>query len=147
MATRALEVFPGFWDPWRELERLESEVGRLFNGTRRGLAAEGIPVNVWADAESVTVTAELPGVAPEDVEVSVVGRRLTLRGERKTAVPGEGTRYHRRERTGGRFGRAISLPFPVEGDRVAAGLKDGVLTVTLPRAEADKPRRIEIAAA
>lgn len=147
MATRTLEVFPGFWDPWRELERLEGEVGRLFGGTRRGLSTDGTPVNVWADPESVTVTAELPGVSPKDVEVSVVGRRLTIRGERAPAAPGEGVRYHRRERGGGRFGRAVTLPFPVEGDRVAATLKDGVLTVTLPRAEADKPRRIEIAAA
>lgn len=147
MTTRALEVFPGFWDPWRELERLEGEVGRLFGGARRGLSTDGIPVNVWAEADRVTVTAELPGVAPEDVEVSVVGRRLTIRGERGAGTPGEGVRYHRRERTGGRFGRAVTLPFPVEGDQVAATLKDGVLTVTLPRAEADKPRRIAIEAA
>jgi HSP20 family protein len=146
MTTRALEVFPGFWDPWRELERLEGEVGRLF-GARRGLATDGVPVNVWAEADRVTVTAELPGVEPKDVEVSVVGRRLTLRGERTVAAPGGEARYHRRERTGGRFGRAVTLPFPVEGDRVAATLKDGVLTITLPRAEADKPRRIAIEAA
>lgn len=147
MLTRAFEGFPGFWDPWRELERLESDVHHLFNGTRRGLATEGLPVNVWVDEGSVTVTCELPGVAREQVDVSVVGRRLTIRGERGAAAPGEGGRYHRREREAGRFGRAVNLPFPVEADRVSAALKDGVLTITLPQAEADRPRKIAVQAA
>lgn len=147
MPTRAFEGFPGFWDPWRELERLETDVHRLFNGTRRGLATEGLPLNVWVDEGSVTVTCELPGVARDQVDVSVVRRRLTIRGERTAAEPGEGGRYHRREREAGRFGRAVTLPFPVEADQVAATLRDGVLTVTLPRAEADRPRRIAVQAA
>jgi HSP20 family protein len=147
MATRGLEAFPGFWDQWRDLGSLEGEVRRLVGGTPRGVATDGLPVNVWADAERVTVTAEVPGVEPEDVEVSVVGRRLTLRAERKVPEAGEGGRYHRREREGGRFARAVQLPFPVEGAQVQATLKDGVLTVTLPRAAADRPRRIAIEAA
>jgi HSP20 family protein len=147
MTTRTFGGFPALWDPWRELERLESDMGRLFNGTRRGLAAEGLPVNVWVDEDRVTVTAELPGVPREALDVSVVGRRLTIRGERSTAAPAEGGRYHRRERDAGRFGRALNLPFPVEAAQVSATLRDGVLTVTLPRTEADRPRKIAVQAA
>jgi HSP20 family protein len=147
MVTRALEGFAGAWDPWRELEALESEVSRLFGGGRRGLSPGDLPVNVWADEDGATVTAELPGVETKDLDIQVVGRRLTIRGERATTEPGEGGRYHRREREAGRFGRAVVLPFAVESDQVAASLKDGVLTVTLPRARADRPRKIAIEAA
>lgn len=147
MPTRSFGGFPALWDPWRELERMEGDMGRLLGGTRPGQATEGLPVNVWVDEDRVTVTAELPGVARDALDVSVVGRRLTIRGERGTAAPGEGGRYHRRERDAGRFGRALNLPFAVESDQVSATLRDGVLTVTLPRAEADRPRKIAVQAA
>jgi len=140
--------FEGFWDPWRELARVE----RAFGGSpwgppsRQGVA-ESVALNVRADHDKVTVTAELPGVSLDDLEVQVVGRRLTIRGERRTAEPDGGGRYHRRERDGGRFGRAVTLPYPVEPGGVGATLRNGVLTVTLPRAEADRPRRIAVQAA
>jgi HSP20 family protein len=139
--------FDESWDPWREFARVEREVGRLF-GAPAGPAFGSAPaMNVRADHDKVTVTAELPGVSLEEVDVSVVGRRLTIRGERRTAEPASGGRYHRRERESGRFGRAVTLPYPVEVGAVTAALKDGVLTVTLPRAEADRPRRIAVQAA
>lgn len=139
--------FEGFWDPWRELARFERDVNRAFGVPAWGPQGAGPAVNVRADHEKVTITAELPGVSLIDVDVSVVGRRLTIRGERRTTEPDGGGRYHRREREAGRFGRAVTLPYPVEADQVAATLKDGVLTVTLPRAEADRPRRIAVQAA
>lgn len=140
--------FEGFWDPWRELSRMERAFGGSpWGGSSRRGGAQGVAMNVRADQTQVTVTAELPGVAQEDLEVQVVGRRLTIRGQRATGEPEAGGRYHRRERDGGRFGRAVTLPFPVEADKVAATLKNGVLTVTLPRAEADRPRRIAVQAA
>jgi len=143
--------FDEFWDPWRELGWLEREVGRqmgqLFGAPGRPAVGSAPAMNVRADHDKVTVTAELPGVSLDDVDVSVVGRRLTIRGERRTAEPGAGGRYHRRERESGRFGRAVTLPYPVEADAVTAALKDGVLTVTLPRAAADRPRKIAVQAA
>ena len=139
--------FDEFWDPWREFARVERDMGRLF-GVPGGVRSGSAPaVNVRADHDKVTVTAELPGVSLEDVDVSVVGRRLTIRGERRTSEPAAGGRYHRRERESGRFGRAVNLPYPVEVGAVTAGLKDGVLTVTLPWAQADRPRKITVQAA
>jgi HSP20 family protein len=139
--------FDEFWDPLRELSRMEREVGRLFGAPGPAAFGSAPAMNVRADHDKVTVTAELPGVSLDDVDVSVVGRRLTLRGERRTSEPGAGGRYHRRERESGRFGRAVTLPYPVEVNAVTAALKDGVLTVTLPRAETDRPRRITVQAA
>jgi HSP20 family protein len=143
--------FDEFWDPWREIARVERDMGRQFgwlSGVPGGAPFGSAPaVNVRADQTQVTVTAELPGVSLEDVDVSVVGRRLTLRGERRTAEPDTGGRYHRRERESGRFARAVTLPYPVEVEAVTAGLKDGVLTITLPRAAADRPRKITVQAA
>jgi HSP20 family protein len=144
MAARG---FDEFWDPLRELARVEREVGRLFGAPGRTPFGSAPAMNVRADHDKVTVTAELPGVSLEDVDVSVVGRRLTLRGERRTSEPAAGGRYHRRERESGRFGRAVTLPYPVEVNAVTAALKDGVLTVTLPRAETDRPRKIAVQAA
>jgi HSP20 family protein len=93
------------------------------------------------------VTAELPGVEPGDIEISVVGDTLTLSGSRQLDDPGEGGTYHRRERSHGRFTRAIRIPFPAEPDGVEAVFDRGVLSISLPRLEADKPRRIEVRAA
>jgi HSP20 family protein len=144
MAARG---FGEFWDPWHEFARVERDLGRLF-GAPGGPAFGSAPaMNVRADHDKVTVTAELPGVSLEDVDVSVVGRRLTIRGERRTSEPAAGGRYHRRERESGRFGRAMTLPYPVEVNAVTAALKEGVLTITLPRAEADRPRKITVQAA
>jgi len=147
-------VWRGFeenWDPWREFARVERDLGRQFgwlSGVPARAAVGPAPaMNVRADHDQVTVTAELPGVSLEDVDVSVVGRRLTIRGERRTSEPAAGGRYHRREREAGRFGRAVNLPYPVEVSAVTAALKEGVLTITLPRATADRPRKITVQAA
>lgn len=140
-------AFDEFWDPWREFARVERDMGRLFAAPGRPAFGTAPALNVRADHDKVTVTAELPGASLEDVDVSVVGRRLTIRGERRTSEPGTGGRYHRRERESGGFGRAVTLPYPVEVNAVTAALKDGVLTITLPRAAADRPRKIAVQAA
>jgi HSP20 family protein len=81
-----------------------------------------------------------------DLEISVVGDTLTLRGVRAPEKLGEGENYHRRERGSGRFTRALQLPFRIEADEVSATLKNGVLNITLPRAQADRPRKIQVKA-
>lgn len=134
----------------REMERLRREVNRLFAGwpTRAGWsAAPSFPaMNVWTDEDGAVVTAELPGVDIEDIDVTVEGDTLTLRGVRQPEEVEEGTTYHRRERRFGDFYRAFRLSFPVEAGQVQAELKNGVLSLLLPRAEADKPQKIAIKA-
>ncbi len=137
--------------PWREMERLQREVNRLFAdsaGVVGGRMAAGYPaINVWSNDESAVVTAELPGVDPEDIDISVVGDTLTLTGSRRPTELKEGEKYHRRERGYGQFTRSFQLPFQVEADKVEAQFEKGVLHISLPRAEADKPRKIAIKAA
>jgi len=136
----------GPWDPWKELERLQDEVSRAF-GSRVGPGRDFPPVNVWSGDDAVVVTAEVPGIDPADLDISVVNDTLTIRGERKAAELQRGERYHRRERGYGEFVRTVKLPFRIDGDHVEAKVSKGVLVVHLPRAEEDRRKRIEVAAA
>jgi HSP20 family protein len=90
------------------------------------------------------ITSELPGVDPNSIELSVAGSTLTLRGGRQRDDLKEGEAFHRRERWAGTYSKAIELPFPIEGNKVEARYEKGVLYVSLPRAEADKPRKIAV---
>jgi HSP20 family protein len=132
---------------WHEVDRLQREMNRLFEGysPRRYRAAPSYPaMNIWAQDESLVVTAEVPGVDPENIEVSVVNEMLTLSGERAPDPVEEGAQYHRQERGYGKFSRTIQLPFPVDAQKVEAVFKNGVLHITLPRKEEDKPRKIKV---
>jgi len=113
----------------------------------RRTVAQGYPaMNIWTDQDSAIVTAELPGVDLEDIEISVEDDTLTLRGDRQREELEEGVTYHRQERRFGSFLRTFQLPFRVDAEKVDATLKNGVLSVFLPRAEEDRPRRIVIRA-
>lgn len=129
-------------DPTAQLRRLQSEMNRLFQSTVSPQAA-GFPlINVYADRDGVAVTAEVPGVAMEDLEITVHRDTLTLSGERRT--PDGASGFHRRERGAGRFVRTVSLPFVVDADRVDAHLEHGILRLSMPRPESDKPRTIKV---
>jgi len=131
-------------DPFWEFRRLQRDVNRLFRGYDGG--AEAFPaVNVYSKGDEVLVTAELPGTSREDIHLSVTGNQLTIDGDRKPDEPAKDVVCQRRERTDGRFVRTIRLPYEVEEGKVSAKYKDGILNITLPRAEASKPRKIEIA--
>ncbi len=104
-------------------------------------------MNVWTNSDGAVVTAELPGINPDDLEISVQGDTLTLRGTRDPEQLCEGEAYHRRERGCGKFQRAFQLPFVVDAGKVEATYELGVLSITLPRAESDKPRKIQVASA
>jgi len=137
----------GYTSPWREMERMRREMNRLFSSASSSRAAPSYPaMNVWTNQEGAVVTAELPGLSPEDIDISVVGDTLTVNGARQ-ADENEDAQYHRRERSFGKFSRTFQLPFQVEGDRVQASFEKGILYISLPRAEADKPRKIEVKAA
>lgn len=148
----AIIRYPGFSEfanPLREMERLRREMDHLFGNLTRGrapfTATSGVfpAVNVNEDVTNFYVQAELPGIKPQDVEISVEGNTLTLRGERKSdAVENAG--YHRRERGAGKFHKALTLPSEVNAEAVSAECKNGVLKLVLPKAEHAKPRKVSI---
>jgi len=130
-------------EPWRGLHRLQEEMNHWFAGFE-GAAENFPPLNVWSNREQIVVAAAAPGMKSEDLQVQVSGNLLTLAGERKAEEPAGETVCLRRERSGGRFARTVELPYPVDPAKVEARYEKGVLTVTLPRAEEDKPRVIKV---
>ena len=132
---------------WREVDRLQREMNRMFESyyPNRLRTAPGYPaMNIWASQDGLTLTAEVPGVSPKEIEINVVGDTLTLSGERKPDELNEGARYHRQERGYGSFTRSIQLPFAIEVGKVEATFQNGVLHIDLPRAEQDKPKKIAV---
>jgi len=134
----------------REMDQLQREMNRLFERTypRRYRMAPSYPaLNVWASEDGAIVTAELPGIDSEDIDISIVGDTLTLSGDRKPDELEEDVRYHRRERGVGRFSRSIQLPFNVDKEAVEATFDKGVLRIQAPRIEEDKPKKITVKSA
>lgn len=134
---------------WQEMNRLQRDMNRLFSDYVPGRiqAAPSFPaVNVWADENSALITAEIPGIDKDDLEINVTGDTLSLSGERKLVELPEGAHYHRQERAYGRFSRSIQLPYSVDVQKVKATFKNGVLQITLPRVEAEKPKKIAVKA-
>lgn len=134
------------------LSQLRQEVDRLVSGVASVLPDApwfGSPsrpaLNVWEEGDGLKIEAELPGVQNEHVEVSVAGGEMSLKVERPEVEQADVT-YHRRERPVGTFTRVLRLPFEVDAERVQADLKDGVLTITLPKSAAAKPRKIVVKA-
>jgi HSP20 family protein len=144
-------TFWGQTSPLHEMERWRREMNRVFANlpaTSESRITPGYPaMNVWTNEDSAIVTAELPGIDPETLDIAVVENTLTLSGERKPLELEEGEVYHRRERGCGKFTRSFQLPFNVETNNVEAMYEKGVLNIKLPRAEADKPRKITVKAA
>lgn len=136
--------FGGAMDPLREMHRLRQEMNQVFSTLDHPLGEEFPAVNAWLGQEDIVISAELPGVDPAKVDISVVGDTLTISGFRETEPLKEGESYHRQERRHGRFSRSLQLPFHVEAGKVEAKYDKGILQMTLPRAEADKPRKISV---
>ena len=132
---------------WREMDRLQREMNRIMERPGDGLRGEFPPLNIWANEENAMITAEVPGINIDELDISVVGDSLTLSGSRALEADGdEEHTYHRRERWQGNFSRTIQLPFRINVENVDATFENGILRVVLPRAEADKPQRISISA-
>ena len=130
----------------REMDRLQREMNRLFaQSPSRLTSAPSYPaINVWTKEDGQYVSAEMPGIRVEDIDISVNGDVLTISGERNPdAVPDE-VHFHRKERGFGKFSRTIQLPFAVDTGKVEANFKDGVLNITLPRIEAELPKKIAV---
>jgi HSP20 family protein len=135
--------------PYRDLEEVEWHLDDLFrhqlrkpNGERAWVPA----VDVFEKDDKFVVKAELPGMKEEDVDVSVVGDTLSIKGEKKTETEVKEEDYYRSERTYGSFYRSIPLPSTVDVDKIEASFEDGVLEVTLPKSAKVKPKKIAVSA-
>ena len=133
-------------DPFAVMRSLMRDFDR--NSPRGAAQARGFPaVNVWQGDEAIAVTAELPGVNPSDIDISVQENVLKISGERKAPDLPDDARWHRNERGFGKFSRAVRLPFNASDDNVEARMVNGVLRIVIGRPEEHKPKKIEIKAA
>ena len=134
---------PGLaWPTFGRLTSLQDELEQLFESPLRAWAPA---LDVHEDKDGFNVRVELPGLKQEDIEVSLHDGALVISGERKGEKISEDTEVHRQERYYGKFSRVLTLPTAVAGDKVKATYKDGILTVTLPKAEEAKPKQINVA--
>jgi HSP20 family protein len=131
-------------DPWTEMDRIQRKMNRLFNTAMVQESGVYPAINLWSNSDKVLVTAEIPGYDPKEIQLSIMNNELNIAGKRKPEEVKQGNQYHRQERTTGSFQRNISLPFTVESNKIEAHYLNGILSVTLPRAEADKPKKINI---
>ena len=140
------------WDPWRDIADMRTTFNRLFGETTpaatiAGHTASGswmMPVDIAETPDGFLVKAELPGMKPEEIEITGADNQVTLKGQRTEAREDKGVNYIRSERRLGSFYRSFALSAPVDDTRVTATYKDGVLEVHLPKSEAVKPRQIPI---
>lgn len=147
----ALVRFRDRFDPAQELDRLQGEINKLFDldwdeGQNTGLFDRTISpaIDVVENDDAFTVYCNLPGVNEKDVDVSIADNVLTIKGEKQAYAKGEKTKVYRREDWNGSFQRTLSLPKGVDAEKIAAELKDGVLSVTLPKLEEVKPKQIKV---
>ena len=138
-------------EPLRDVSDIRSEMNRLFDGFFGRSSPVPTLERVWSPAvdmyetkDELAVKMELPGVSEKDIHLSITGDMLTLKGERRLEQPSKQEDYYRMERWYGRFERTLPLPFPVQSDKVKATFRDGVLTVSLPKAEQIRAREIKI---
>ncbi len=135
--------------PFDELERMRSRLDNLWNNFR------GVPfrtpgpgvfplVNLTENNDHYFLRAELPGVAADDIDIQSAHNSITITGERKLPQENENARFHRRERDAGRFSRVVKLPGDIDSDKIEAKLENGILTLTIPKAEESKPKQIKI---
>ncbi len=145
MVLRRRNGFSPFVQLRDEMDRLVGDFfGPVTSAPRAAVSPRTFPaLNVWETGDAVYAEAEVPGLKAEDLDISVVGGDLTIHG-RRGETQKEGVAYHRQERGVGEFNRVLRLPIEVDADKVEATLKDGVLTIKMPKAESAKPKKIKI---
>lgn len=134
---------------WREMDQLQREMNRLMDSSlgARSFSPLSFPaINIWTGEDELIITAELPGLQVEDIDLNITADTLVLSGERQPKEIGEEARYHRQERSYGKFSRSIQLPFMVDPGKTKAVFRNGILEISLFRAEADKPKKITVKA-
>jgi HSP20 family protein len=144
------------WEPFRDIVTLREAMDRLFeesfvgpfwgyrSADRDGTRAWRLPIDVYTTPEEIVVTAAVPGIKPDDVEITIEGDTVTLKGE--LPRPMENVSYIFQERPYGSFVRTLQLDVPIQADKAEAHFDNGLLTLTLPKAEAVKPRAIKVQA-
>lgn len=140
------------WEPIREMWNMRRDVDRLFDNFFAPLTDQtwetpvtwGLAVDVSENDDAYIVKASLPGVKPEEIEVTLTDNVLTIKGDAGADIETEGEHYHVRERRYGSFSRTLTLPTSLKPDVIEAVHENGVLTLTLPKAEETKPKRITI---
>ena len=141
---------PAFENPFADFDQVRREMLRVFDAVAGGdndrdVWAGGFPpMNVTQDNDNFYVRAEVPGIKPADLTVSALRNRVSISGKREIPKEHDKVSYHRQERAEGEFSRTVTLPGEVATDKVEARYADGVLTLTLPKAEAAKPRQIAV---
>ena len=142
------------WEPFRDLISLREAMDRLFEesfirprtGLLAPLGAEILAVDMYETDQDVVVKSSVPGVKPEDLDITITGDTLTIKGETKTEEKVERANYIRQERRYGAFSRSLTLPTTIVAEKAKAEFEDGVLTLTLPKAEEVKPKTIKVKA-
>ena len=137
------------WDPFQEMLNLHRTVDRLFdnvstNQDRSQPDMWGLAVDVLEKDDDFIVKASVPGIKPEDLDISYSDETLTIKGEIKSDNEVKQDQYHLRERRYGSFTRSIRLPTKIKGDAIEASYENGVVSLRLPKAEQDKPKRIAV---
>ena len=152
MIARRLFDWPsaGWQNPFSQIDQMRRDMARissaLFGGPQSDFLSSGVfpAVNIHEDQENFYIRAELPGISNQDLDLQVTGRNLSITGERKIESRGDGVQYHRKEREAGKFNRVIGLPGDIDADKVDAKVVNGMLTITLSKSEAAKPRQIAV---
>lgn len=140
------------WRPFRDMMSIQDEMNMLFDDflgrpLMRTEWSEGVwnpSVDISETKDNVIIKAEMPGLAKEDVKISMQDNMLTLTGEKKQEKEEKESNYHRVERSYGAFSRSFTLPTSVKSDKIKATYKDGILSITLPKTEEVKPKEIPI---
>ena len=147
----ALFKWSDSWDPFMGLRHMQRELGRLFEngGTQFGsgrIVGGGVypPVNLFNGEDDILVECEVPGMKKDQIDLSITGETLVIMGTKQPSTEDENVRYHRSERGSGDFKRTVVLPDKVDAEKISAKLENGILTITLPKSEAAKPRQIAI---
>jgi HSP20 family protein len=153
MLFRRLSGWPssGWESPLDELERMRRQMDQFAEKFLGGLPGQEFAgvfplINLTEDKNNLYLRAELPGLKPEQLDISVTENTFSIAGERKIEPQSEKVQYHRREREAGKFSRIINLPMPIDTKKVEAHSSSGILMVTLPKSEVAKPRQITIKA-
>lgn len=141
------------WEPFGDLVSLRDAMDRLFEDsfvrTRQGagaLGAESLVVDVYETPESVVIKTGVPGVSPEDIEITITGNVLTIKGETRVEEKVEKEHYIRQERRYGSFKRSIAVPEAADAEQAEASYEHGVLTLTVPKKAESKPKTIKVEA-
>lgn len=135
------------WDPFREMTQAQTQLSKLVDQVWGGRQESWLPaIDVFDQKDAVVLKAELAGMNPDDIQIEVEDNVLTIKGERRFEEEVDEDRYYRVERRFGSFQRSLALPQGMKASDITATYEDGILTVTVPKVEEEKPKRIEVKA-